>query len=390
MGRKKGNTLRAYYNKARNNWFVPFPIKDSNTRQEKIHKQYFNTLEEANNEIKLFEYKKGNEIYIENNSIPLNKLMEFINERKFKSGKEEVGQYEKNKRFIERITEDGIGIKDVADITQTELEDFINSLTNYSDSYIGQWVAQFRQAFEYAEKKKFIKINPLIDIEKPKSTKETKKVRPLEEEEQEKLTKYLMQKSIIEEPYKNAFLIQMYMGLRIGEVLALKREDIDFKENVIHIKRTLKRAEKGRFYLGNTTKTPAGVRDIPIPKKISKYVKEQFDNSIENNNKNNLLFLNENKNLVSPRNANVVLKRIVINTLGVFDITTHSLRHTFGTRCIEAGMSSVVVQRLMGHEKLETTMDIYVGVLDKFKIKELQKLNYFYEDDKNLKDEHER
>ena len=88
MGRKKGNTLRAYYNKARNNWFVPFPIKDSNTRQEKIHKQYFNTLEEANNEIKLFEYKKGNEIYIENNGIPLNKLMEFINERKFKSGKE--------------------------------------------------------------------------------------------------------------------------------------------------------------------------------------------------------------------------------------------------------------------------------------------------------------
>ena len=199
-----------------------------------------------------------------------------------------------------------------------------------------------------------------------------------------------MQKSIIEEPYKNAFLIQMYMGLRIGEVLALKREDIDFKENVIHIKRTLKRAEKGRFYLGNTTKTPAGVRDIPIPKKISKYVKEQFDNSIEKNNKNNLLFLNENKNLVSPRNANVVLKRIVINTLGVFDITTHSLRHTFGTRCIEAGMSPVVVQRLMGHEKLETTMDIYVGVLEKFKIKELQKLNYFYEDDKNLKDEHER
>ena len=231
MGRKKSNTLRAYYNKARDNWFVPFSIKDIKTRQEKIHKQYFSTLEDANNAIKLFEYKKGNEIYIENNGIPLNKLMEFINERKFKSGKLEVGQYEKNKRFIERITEDGIGLKDVADITQTELENFINSLTNYSDSYIGQWIAQFRQAFEYAEKKKFIKINPLIDIEKPKSTKETKKVRPLEEEEQEKLSDYLMQKSIIEEPYKNAFLIQMYMGLRIGEVLALKREDIDFKEN---------------------------------------------------------------------------------------------------------------------------------------------------------------
>ena len=378
VARKKSNELRAYYNKTRDNWYVPFQIRDTETKEEKIHKKYFKTKEEANEGIKQFEYKKGNVIFMENNGIPLNKIMEYINNKKFKSGKEEIGQYGKNKRLIERITEAGIGNKEISEITANDIEDFFNTLSNYTESYINQWVSQFNQAFVYATKNKLIELNPMEDIDKPKSNKETKKVRPLEIDEQQKITEYLMNKTIKEEPYKNVFLIQMYMGLRIGEALALKRDDIDFKENVIQIKRTLKKDEKGRFYIGNSTKTPAGVRDIPIPQNIHKYIREQFENS--NGNKENLLFLNENNNIVSPRNANAVLKRIVMQNLGVLDITTHSLRHTFGTRCIESKMSPVVVQRLMGHEKLDITMNTYVAILNKFKNEELKKLNHFYND----------
>lgn len=376
MSRKKSNELKAYYNKTRDNWFVPFPIKDEQTNQEKIHKKYFSTEEEANEEIRQYEYKKGNAIFMENNGVPLYKIMEYINEKKFKSGKEQVGHYEENKIMIKRIKEAGIGNKDITEITSNDIENYFETLTKYSKSYMSQWIAQFSQAFKYAEKKKLIKENPLDDIDKPKSNKETKIVRPLELEEQEKLADYLKKKTILEEPYKNVFLMQIYMGLRIGEALALKRDDIDLNENIIHIKRTLKKGEKGRVYIGNTTKTKAGVRDVPIPEKILEYVKEQY--MISNGNMEELLFVNENNGVANPRNVNVVLKRIVMQNLGVLDISTHSLRHTFGTRCIESGMSPIVVQRLMGHEKLDVTVNTYVSVLNKFKMEELKKLDYFY------------
>lgn len=373
---KKDTSLKVYYNKTRNNWFVPIPIKNTQTNQIKVHKKYFKTKEEAIEEIKQLEYKRGNAIFIQNNGIPINKIMEFINERKLKNGQEEIGQYGKTNDLIKRITSLGIGNKDISDITVSDLEDFFSTLVNYQKSYIDQWISQFTQAFKYAQKHKLIDLNPMDDVCKPKSTKQKRKVRSLEIEEQKILTNYLTDKSILEEHYKNAFLIQTYMGLRIGEVLGLKRNDIDFKEGIIHIKRTIKKDDKGRFYLGDTTKTPAGVRDVPIPKIINKYVKEQFINSI--NNDNNLLFVNSNGKLSNPRTVNTVLKRIVLQTLSVTDITTHCLRHTFGTRCIEAGIPAVVVQRLMGHESIEITLNTYVDVLNKFKNKELKKLNYFY------------
>lgn len=380
---KNNNNLKAYYNKARDNWFVPFPVKDPVSNTIKKHKKYYSTLEEANKAIELYEYKKGNPIFIENNGIPLNKLMEYLNERKLKNKKEDVGQYGKNRWLIEKITQAGIGNKEISEISPADLEDFFDTLKDYSKSYITQWTSQFSQAFKYATKKNYISTNPLDDVDIPTSNKKPKKVRALEIEEQQKLTEYLTSSSIKEEPYKNAFLIQIYMGLRIGEALGLKRDDIDLQNNILHVRRTLKKDEDNRFYVGDTTKTSAGVRDIPIPSTICEYIIEQLNAS--KNNKDNLLFMNENNKLANPRNANSALKRIVAQQLKTTDISTHSLRHTFGTRCIESGISPVVVQRLMGHESIKITLDTYVSVLNNFKIEELDKLKSFYSDNKMFK-----
>ena len=73
----------------------------------------------------------------------------------------------------------------------------------------------------------------------------------------------------------------------------------------------------------------------------------------------------------------------MVNTCHVADITTHSLRHTFGTRCIESGIAPVVVQRLMGHKDISVTLNTYTSILNKFKEEELQKLTNYYQT-KNL------
>ena len=62
----------------------------------------------------------------------------------------------------------------------------------------------------------------------------------------------------------------------------------------------------------------------------------------------------------------------------ITDISTHSLRHTFGTRCIESGMAPVVVQRLMGHTDIGVTLNTYTSVFDKFKENEVNKVNQYY------------
>lgn len=59
-------------------------------------------------------------------------------------------------------------------------------------------------------------------------------------------------------------------------------------------------------------------------------------------------------------------------------MTTHRLRHTYGTRCIEAGILPVVAQRLLGHTDIAVTLNTYTSVFNKFKLEELNKVNEYY------------
>ena len=93
--------------------------------------------------------------------------------------------------------------------------------------------------------------------------------------------------------------------------------------------------------------------------------------------KDNLLFVASNNSYANPNNVNRELKRIV-DRLGIDKITTHSLRHTYGTRCIEAGMRAVAVQRLMGHQDVSVTLNTYTSIFNKYKEQELEKVNEYY------------
>lgn len=68
----------------------------------------------------------------------------------------------------------------------------------------------------------------------------------------------------------------------------------------------------------------------------------------------------------------------MLKEFNITDISTHSLRHSYGTRCIESGMAPVVVQRLMGRTDVTLTLNTYTTVFDKYKAKEVDKLNEYY------------
>ena len=369
--------IKVRYNKARNNWLAPYTTIDEKTGKEILHRKSFPTKEEATQFLIEQEYKKNNSIYVKHNGIPINELMKAINDRKLRFNKLSPQQYGKNNKIIEAIEQASVGTKEISEITADELQAYFDSLKHYSNSYMQKYMMQFTQAFNYAKEKGYITVNPMIDVYKPKSNKPDKIIRAMEIDEQQAFTEYLINKTTAEEPYKNVFLIQLYMGLRIGEALALQYDDIDLKNRTIHIHKTLSRDENERVIMKHIPKTVAGIRTVPIPNNILGEVAEQKE--IAKNNKDQLLFLGKYGSMSDPRTVNTVLKRMLSQNLRIYDITTHSLRHTFGTRCIEAGMQPVTLQKLMGHKDIAVTLNTYTSILSRFKNEELSKVNNYYE-----------
>ena len=377
MGRPKGNKGGyVFYDKSRNRWVVEYYIISSKTQEEKLTRKSFIDEKEAKNYFSSIQCQKGNELFIKNNGIPLNELMRANLKRKFDMNLLGETQFSRVTKTIEKLEQNELFNRKIEDLTSEEIQRYLNSLKeNYSNSYIKKIYEQISQAFNFAINRGYIIRNPLMDVVKPKSMKKDKVVRAMEIEEQQKFTEYLESKTIKEEPYKNVFLIQMFMGLRVGEALALRYGDIDLRKNIINVNKTLTKDKNEHVIMGDTTKTYAGIREVPIPEFIRDSIIEQM--VIAENNPDKQLFISNNGKLIDGKNVNRILKER-LSKLGIEGITTHSLRHTYGTRCVEAGMRAVALQRLMGHTDVSVTLNTYTSVFNKYKESELEKVNQYY------------
>jgi len=391
MGRPKGNkTGYVFFDKTKNRWKVEYYVIDIESQKEKVTSKSFASEKEARDFLTSVQYQKGNELFIKNNGIPLNELMRTNLKRKFDMNLIGETQFSRVTKTIEKLEQNELFHRKIEHLSSDEIQDYLNSLKEkYSNSYIKKIYEQISQAFNFAMNRGYITRNPLIDVIKPKSMKKDKVVRAMELEEQQKFTEYLFDKSIKDEPYKNVYLIQMFMGLRVGEALALRFGDIDLKRNVISVNKTLTKDKNERVIMGDSTKTYAGIREIPIPEFIKDSIIEQI--KIAENNPDKQLFISKNGNLIDGKNVNRQLKKC-LSEIGITGITTHSLRHTYGTRCVEAGMRAVALQRLMGHTDVSITLNTYTSVFNKYKESELEKLNEYYIQNSmfNLKSQQEK
>ena len=368
-----------FFNKQRKKWNAQYRDYDINTGTLKLKTKSFKTKEEAKKYLSTIMYQKENPIYVEHHGIPLCELMRANLKFKLDTNLITATQFSRVSTTIGALEKLPIGNKKIDEITSTEIQTYLNSISNLSNSSIKKIYGQFVQAFKTAMNKGYIMKNPMNTVIRPISQKQDKKVRALTLDEQQAFTDYLLTKDIKQCKYKNVFLIQMYMGLRVGEALALSVHDIDLHNRKINIRRTLTVDENKHIIMGNKTKTYAGKRIIPIPDFLYPYIVEQMQ--IATNQKNNdeqLLFKPQNCKYVRHSNVNNELKRILKKEFNITDISTHSLRHTFGTRCIESGMAPVVVQRLMGHKDISITLNTYTSVFDKFKQNEIDKVNQYY------------
>lgn len=299
--------------------------------------------------------------YVENNDTTIKQIATFLIEDSYNMNKIGYNAYYRNKETLKAL--DDISYKPVQDVTEDDLRAFLISVTHYSNSYIKKIYGMLGRVFRYAMKKGIIIINPMDDVVRPNSSQKQIKTRALTLDEQKKLLKALESNS----HFKTQIMTSMFTGMRMGEVNALMVKDINFDKNTISISRTMSRGEKGEAVLGDTTKTEAGTRVIPLPSSI----KVLLIDECKNKKPNDMVFTNKGK-LVTTSQVNSQINRLIAKYEIVDEdiegkVTCHSLRHTYATRCIESGMDAKVLQYLLGHTDIRVTLNTYTDAFDEYR-----------------------
>lgn len=266
---------------------------------------------------------------------------------------------------------DVIGNMIISEVKPMHCQKVLNLM---EDSYKGSTIEQCRitmaSMFFYAQENQIIPISPVVkSVKTPKKIE--KKVRFLTLEEQDKFLKAAEGTSNY---YQFALILQT--GLRTGEMIGLKWEDIDFRKRTISVNRTMEfRYGDQEFRIGEP-KSKAGYRTIPMTQTaydiLKAKEKERHTIKVLDFRYKDFVFINRKGMPTKNSTYDSAIYKIV-DKAGIPRFSMHTLRHTFATRAIEAGMKPKTLQEILGHANIGVTMNLYVHITEDEKEKEIKK-----------------
>ncbi len=179
------------------------------------------------------------------------------------------------------------------------------------------------------------------------------------------------------DPTGVGILLSLYTGLRIGEVCALTWNDIDLSNHIIHIRHTISRVKSTNSSDGSKSmlildvpKTKASTRDIPISSALYSILVGIGVRTPDH------FIVSDSNQFLSPRTYEYRFHRL-LKECGVEQLNYHALRHTFATRCIEAGVDVKSLSEILGHANVGITLGTYVHSSMELKRTQLEKLALF-------------
>ena len=243
----------------------------------------------------------------------------------------------------------------------------------YKTSTIYQTRIALFNMLEFAKENEVILSNPCKKSVKSDMGKPSQKKEALTIYVQKKFIEYAKGQS-----YENQFRFILQTGLRTGELVGLKWEDIDFSKKAIRIQRSMEyRYSVGEWRIGEP-KSKAGYRTIPLTDEAIRILTEQKEK-----NKNikkiqeewsEFIFLSRKGEPVKNSAYDTALFKIC-DKAKINRFSMHVLRHTFATRCIEGGMMPKTLQKILGHSNIGITMNLYVHITEDEKQKEIDKVS---------------
>jgi len=279
--------------------------------------------------------------------------------------------YEKKVKALSDFFKDkkiiNISRRDVLSLRKHLAENYASSTGNY-------YLSLMRSIMNSAVANDMILKSPCIDIspiaEDPDEVKITETShRALSKTEQEVFFRYAKNTH-----YYHLFAFMVSTGVRIGEAGALTWNDIDTKDKVIHIRKTVTQPEP-KIWIVGPPKTKAAKRDLALTDSINNVLValKNYNISIYGiasvKNDRQLFYPETREGLVQSslitHAIDAVLKKLnedKKNPDKIEHFSTHAFRHTFATRCIQQGMQPNTLKKILGHTKIAQTMDLYAHV----------------------------
>lgn len=198
-------------------------------------------------------------------------------------------------------------------------------------------------------------------------------MRVLSKVEQEQLCQYLLS---MPDGCNIGILVSLFTGLRLGEICALQWEDISISEQIIHVRYTMQRiqdreSQSRTKVILTAPKSACSVRSIPVPDALLKIMLSQ------STERTGYFLTGSTQYYIEPRTMQNHFKK-ALKASGVADANFHALRHTFATRCIEAGFDVKSLSEILGHASVNITMNRYVHPSMELKKKNMQRLSSLF------------
>lgn len=388
-GRKSDGEGTIYFDAKEGRWHSE--IQWSDKRGEKHRKKFSgkkktivkNKLEEFKKQLLITEGDiKKNDISFEDFS---NHWMNSVLKNKLKPS-----SYNRKQVTLENQVYPFLGTIPINKITHSDVQDMINELVERGLSYstikkayeaVNACCREYRiRSGEY--------FNPCEGVTLPVNIeKNISDIKFFNEEQRKAIIKEATRKYKTGKPvYRmgSAIVALMYTGLRVGELVALTWDDIDFDNKTISVSKnavTVRVNEEGKphyqLITQNSTKTFSGKRIIPM----TKMAYSAFQDIYKVNKNNDYVISTQNNKQINPRSIDEMFYSILKHANLAKDKSelcgVHSLRHTFASMLFQNGCDVKVVSEILGHSDTKITENIYIHVIQDQKVKAIQDIDKY-------------